>query len=186
MTARRLKLAALLGGLAGAGLALLATTQPWLTAHGDSFGSLAAGADTVAPSVTALAVAALALVAALAIANLAVRRVLAIVQLVLGLGVAAATLRALIDPVTALIPAVTEATGIAGNESVVSLTSRVDTSLWPSIALVGAGILILTAVVTLVFAARWPGSSPKYGPTATGQPVVNEWDALSNGTDPTD
>lgn len=186
MTDKRLKFVALLGGLLGAGLALLAATQPWLTAHGDTFGTLDARADTVAPSVTALAVAALALVGALTIANPVLRRVLAIVLLVLGIGVVAAIVKVLLDPVSALIPAVSEATGIAGHESVAALITTVEISFWPTLTIVAGGILILAALFTLVTSSRWPRSSSKYGPTGSPDAVVNEWDALSDGTDPTD
>ena len=99
MSARARRLIAFAGGVGGAALVLLATTQPWFTAHGEQFDPVDVAADVAAPSATALAVAALALVGAVAIANTGVRRVLGLVQLLLGIGVAVVTAGALGDAV---------------------------------------------------------------------------------------
>ncbi|MBX3093549.1 MAG: Trp biosynthesis-associated membrane protein [Cryobacterium sp.] len=184
---RRARSLAFLGGIAGAALALLSLTQPWLSAHVADTDPLAVGADVAAPAVSALAVASLALVGAVAIANTAVRWVLGAVQLLLGLGVVFATVTTLHDTVGAAVPAVSSVTGISGETSVRELVTGVDVALWPWLAIVAGGILMLTGVWTVMTARSWPGSGTKYGGTATAgsAPAVSEWDALSEGADPT-
>ncbi|HRN30238.1 MAG TPA: Trp biosynthesis-associated membrane protein, partial [Terrimesophilobacter sp.] len=174
------------GGVAGAALALLGATQPWFTVRGMSFGALAVGADIAAPSVTALSVAGLALVGAVAIANTVVRRVLAAIQLLLGLGVLIVTVRALMDPITAVLPTVSTATGVAGSDSLAALVGSVDGSVWPWFSLAGGAVLMLTAAWTFMTARNWPGSGSKYGGQAIVKSPVSDWDALSDGADPTD
>lgn len=186
MNPRRQRTLAFAGGVAGAALGLLGVTQPWFTAEGDSFGSLAVGADVAAPSVTALSVAGLALVGAVAIANTVIRRVLGVVQLLLGAGVLIVSIRALLDPISAVLPAVSSATGVAGSESVAALVSGVVASAWPWFSIAGGVVLAVTAVWTLVTASHWPNSGSKYGGAATTKSPVSDWDALSDGADPTD
>lgn len=184
---RRARSIAFLGGIAGAALTLLALTQPWLGVHVAGTDALAVGADVAAPAVSALAVASLALVGAVAIANTALRWILAAIQIVLGLGVVFATLSALSDTVGAAIPAVSGVTGISGETSVRELVTAVDVALWPWLAIAAGGILMLTGAWTAMTARSWPGSGTKYGGTATvgSTPTVSEWDALSEGADPT-
>lgn len=185
MSGRRARMLAFAGGIAGAGVSLLATTQPWFTARGDGFAPLAVGADVAAPSVTALAVAGFALVGAVAIANVLVRRILSPIQLLLGVGVGVVTARALGDPVAAVLPAVSASTGVAGSRSVVELVTGIDVSLWPGLALVGAAVLIATAVWTFATAPSWPASGSKYGGVDSTPTRASDWDALSDGADPT-
>jgi len=186
VTAQRRRLLAFLGGIAGAGVSLLATTQAWFTAHGAGFGVIEVGADVAAPSVTALAVAGFALVGAVAIANTLVRRILGVVQLLLGIGVALVTVRALLDPVSAVAPAVSSVTGVGGSHSVAGLIASVDVVFWPTFALVGAVILVATALWTFLTAPNWPRSGSQYGGTDSTPTRASDWDALSDGADPTD
>lgn len=186
MTPRAKRLLAFAGGVAGAALLLLATTQPWFKAHGEEFGTLDVSSDVAAPSITALAVAALALVGAVAIANTLVRRFLGIIQFLLGLGAVAVTATALADTVAAIVPAVSTATGIGGSDSAAAIITGVDVSLWPWIAIAGAGILMLTGAWTLATAGSWPASSSKYDAGDTTRGPASDWDALSEGADPTD
>lgn len=184
---RRARSLAFLGGIAGAALTLLSLTQPWLGVHVAGADALAVGADVAAPAVSALAVASLALVGAVAIANTVLRWVLGAVQLLLGLGVVLATSSTLGDTVGAAIPAVSSVTGISGESSVREIVTGVDVALWPWLAIAAGGILVLTGAWTLVTARSWPGSGTKYGgtETAASAPTVSEWDALSEGADPT-
>lgn len=185
MTARSKRLIAFAGGVAGAAVVLLAATQPWFTAHGE-FGSADVGTDIAAPSVTALAVAGLALVGAVAIAGTLVRRLLGVVQLLLGLGIVVVSVSAVADPVRAVVPAISAVTGVGGADSVASLISDIVVAAWPWVAMAGAGILILTGAWTLATAAGWPAPGSKYEATDAAKSPANDWDALSEGTDPTD
>ncbi|MGI9825309.1 Trp biosynthesis-associated membrane protein, partial [Agromyces sp. Marseille-Q5079] len=90
MSGGRLKSIALLTGLLGAGLALLAWSQTWFVlrlvgqeAQGAA-ASIDVGGGVASPAMAALGLAGLALVAAIAIAGPVLRVVLAVIQVLLG------------------------------------------------------------------------------------------------------
>jgi uncharacterized membrane protein (TIGR02234 family) len=202
---RRLKTAGLLAALALAGLALLAWTQPWFSATltGESAGHppLSAAGDHAAPALSALALAALAATGALAIAGPVFRLVLAALQLVLGACIALSSVLALADPVGAVEPLVTAATSITGHEAVAALIGELDPTGWPFAALAAGVLLVLVDLGILATGRRWPASGRKYqavrlarpdgrsegAGTASdgGEDAVSDWDALSDGEDPT-
>lgn len=188
MSGRRARALAFIGGVAGAGLALLSLTQPWLEARVTDVGSVLVGADVAAPAVSALAVASLALVGALAIANTVVRWILSGIQLLLGAGIIVATIGVLADTAGASLAAVSAVTGVSGDASVRAVIASVDVALWPWVAVAAGAVLILTAVWTAFTARSWPGAGAKYssGSAAPSTSTVSEWDALSQGSDPTD
>lgn len=206
MTGRRLKSAAILAIVLLAALELTASTQTWSTLSlvptaGDG-GDIDVVGTVAAPALSALALAGLALAAALAIAGPAFRVVLGLLQVVLGASVVLAAATAIADPVRAGSALVTEATAIAGQESVAALVDGSTATAWPVVALVCGASTALLGVVVLVTVRRWPDARAKrasrfepadgYGHGASTvetedgviDPVVS-WDDLSRGDDPT-
>jgi uncharacterized membrane protein (TIGR02234 family) len=209
----RLKSLTLVTGLLGAGLVLLAWSQTWFELHltgQDGAGAIAVGGGVASPALSALGLAGLALVAALAIAGPFLRVVLASIQILLGGSILLASTLALADPVGAVGPAVTDATGVAGSAPTAELVASAVATAWPTVAIVGGVLVVLAGVGALVTARRWPGSSRRYStvrtavePDATvgtdeaalphmdarrqaSDRAVDAWDELSRGDDPTD
>jgi len=182
---------ALLGGLV-----LLAWSQPWFTltlvaGSGDG-DAIVAGGDVAASGLVPLALTTLALVAALALAGPVFRVVLGVLESLIGACIVAVALVALSDPIAASASAVTESTGVTGHESVAALVAEVAVTAWPAVAAVLGAVVVLVGAFVTVTARRWPVSGRKYSrtriePEATDAPSdpIAEWDALSDGDDPT-
>ncbi|QHC66569.1 Trp biosynthesis-associated membrane protein [Rathayibacter oskolensis] len=206
MTGRRLKSAVILGIVLLAALELTSSTQTWftlgLTATEGDGASLDVVGTVAAPALSALALAGLALAAALAIAGPAFRVVLGVLQVVLGGSVVLAASTALGDPVRAGSSLVTNATAIAGQESVAALVDSSSSTAWPFVALVSGVVTAVLGAAVVATVRRWPDAEKKrvsrfepadgYGHGAstveteegTIDPVVS-WDELSRGDDPT-
>jgi hypothetical protein len=95
-------------------------------------------------------------------------------------------------PLSAVAPAVTEATGLAGGDALSDVVRAIVPSAWPVIALVGWVILLAASVVVLLTWRGWKTGGRRYRTdnaehTAHEGPVdaVDSWDELSRGTDPT-
>lgn len=206
MSGRRLKSVAILAIVLLAALELTASTQPWfgltLVAAVSDGSDLSVVGTVAAPALSALALAGLALAAALAIAGPAFRIVLGLLQIVLGGSVVLAAATALGDPVRAGSSLVSDATAIAGQESVAALVESTSSTAWPVVALVCGVLTAVVGALVLVTVRRWPDARKKrasrfepadgYGHGAstvetedgTIDPVVS-WDELSRGDDPT-
>lgn len=206
MSGRRLKSVAILAIVLLAALELTASTQPWfgltLVAAVSDGSDLSVVGTVAAPALSALALAGLALAAALAIAGPAFRVVLGLLQIVLGGSVVLAAATALGDPVRAGSSLVSDATAIAGQESVAALVESTSSTAWPVVALVCGVLTAVVGALVLVTVRRWPDARKKrasrfepadgYGHGAstvetedgTIDPVVS-WDELSRGDDPT-
>jgi len=188
MTGSRLKLLslALVGVLAA--LVLLAWSQPWFTVTLPDE-TITVGGDVAGAALPPLALASLALVLALAIAGPGFRIILGILEALLGLVVALVSGIALGDPVAASAPAITKATGISGADSLAALVEGVTTTAWPVVALIGGIMMGLLGIAITVTGGRWPQSGRKYSrsrlESADGSSPIDEWDALSEGDDPT-
>jgi len=150
----------------GSGLALLASTQPWfsvlLVAGSGHSGAITVQGSAAAPALTALALAGLALTAALAIAGPVFRIVLSLLGVLLGVSVLISAIGALGNAVQGASAAITAATGVAGEASVARLVARVDTQLWPAIAIAGGVVLVVANAAALVTFRLWPGPSKRY------------------------
>lgn len=190
MTGARLKLISLVGIAVLAALIFAAWSQTWftLTVQGKPFpvsGQVAGGA------LSALALASLALIAALAIAGRFFRAVLAVLLALLGICVIAVSVFAVVEPVVVATSAITKATGVAGAQSVAKLVTATSVTAWPAVAIVLGALMTLLGLAIVPTAGSWPESGRKYSRSRMAaaddeaQDPVQEWDALSEGDDPT-
>jgi len=194
MRGGRLKLVSILAGVLFAGLALLAWTQPWfdLVVQSPQGGELrlTAAGDVAAAPLSALALAVLASAGALTIAGRVFRVVLGALQVLLGASVATTASVALGDPVRAAGSAVTDATGVEGDESLHQLVSSAVATPWPAVALVAGVLVAVLGASVVLLSGAWPRAGRKYSATrlVAADPADDPaaaWDSLSGGDDPT-
>lgn len=188
MTPGRLRLISMAAIVAEAALVSLAWSQTWflLRLSGVELpvpGSVAGGA------LLPLALASLALVAALALAGPFFRVVLGVLDALLGVCVVAVSVWALSDPVRASLPILIDSTGISGEGTLLGMVASAPATPWPFVALALGVVVILTGIAVAVTSRAWPTSGAKYSrtraETADGT-AIHDWDALSDGDDPTD
>lgn len=195
MAGRSAKRLAMLLLLAGAGLGMLAWTQPWAQLRlGDGAELVGAGADA-SPGTMALAAAALAAVAALAIAGPFFRMVMGALMIVVG---GLSTWLALgVDAFRALGAAVRQHTALADDAAVRAVIDGGEGGLtaWPIVAAVGGALIAATGLFVLATGRGWPETGRRYSTTRLADAErggvvdtgdrVDQWDALSAGDDPT-
>ena len=190
MTGGRLKLVSLVAIALLAALIFADWSQTWftLTVQGKAF---PVSGQVAGSALSALALASLALIAALAIAGRFFRVVLGVLLALLGVCVVAVSAFAIGNPVVAATSAITKATGVAGAESVARLVTATSLTAWPVVAIVLGVLLTLLGLAIAPTARSWPDSGRKYSRSrltdsdaGTTDPV-EEWDALSEGDDPT-
>ena len=203
-----MKLPVVVVTIIGSALALLSWSQTWFEleltdASAQGTGEAIAVPGSVAsPALAALGLAGLALVAALAIAGPGIRLVLGVLEVVLGGCILLAAGVSLGNPVAAVAPAVTDATGVSGSGPTAELVATAAATAWPVAAIAGGVLLVLAGVAVLVTGTRWPASSRRYrgarladadGSAAHGASeraasdrAIDDWDELSRGDDPTD
>jgi hypothetical protein len=189
MTATRMKLLLLLAGIAFSALTLLAWTQEWFALTLLDGAVLSVAGEIAAPALTALALTGLVLVGALSIAGPFFRVILGSLQALLGFTVGLSAVIAIANPLTSSAAAITAATGVSG----ASAGEQVDVvagTAWPWVALVAGALLVVTGILVVATARRWPGATRKYQAVRlTGvdgtRTAVDDWDALSGGDDPT-
>jgi Tryptophan-associated transmembrane protein (Trp_oprn_chp) len=207
VSAARMKLPAIVATIVGAGLALLSWSQTWFeleltdAAAQGSGDAIAVPGSIASPALAAFGLAGLALVAALAIAGPAVRVVLGVLEVVLGGCVLLAVWITVGDPIGAVSPAVTDATGVSGSGPTAELVASADPTAWPVAAIVGGVLLVAAGVLVLATGTRWPASSRRYRAArladaeepvsnaargrAASDRAIDAWDELSRGDDPT-
>lgn len=190
MTGGRLKLLSLVGIALLAALIFADWSQTWftLTVQGKPF---PVSGQVAGAALSALALASLALIAALAIAGRFFRVVLGILLAMLGVCVVAVSAFAIGNPVVAATSAITKATGVAGTQSVAKLVTSTSVTAWPVVAIVLGVLLTLLGLAIAPTARSWPDSGRKYTRSrlteadTEAEDPVSEWDALSEGDDPT-
>ena len=189
MTGRRIKLYLLLGGIVVSGLVFLGWTQEWFSVVITEGPTLSVAGDVAAPALSTLALTTLVLVAALSIAGPFFRVVLGVLQTLLGATVVLSGVIALVDPVKASGASISDATGIAGNDPIHALVASVAVSAWPWVSTIAGALLAVIGVAVIATGRRWPGSSRKYSAVklepAAERSAVDDWDSLSDGSDPT-
>jgi uncharacterized membrane protein (TIGR02234 family) len=190
VTGARLKLISLVGIALLAVLIFAVWSQTWftLTVEGKLF---PVSGQVAGAALSALALASLALVAALAIAGRFFRVVLGILLALLGVCVVAVSAFAIGNPVVAATSAITKATGVAGTRSVAKLVTATSMTAWPVVAIVLGVLVVLLGLAIAPTARSWPESGRKYSRSRLAahdvdtQDPIQEWDALSEGDDPT-
>jgi len=183
--------------IAAAGAAALASaTQAWvwigLADGAAAFSELEVTGQKLNPSLSPVAIAALASALVLTIAGTVFRRVLGVLAVLLGAGIGVLAASALADPRGQSRWAVAEATGISGDAQD-ELVRSVSTTPWPVLAVACGAILAVAGLLVLLLGGRWRASGRKYeaaAPAAGGASAdepdrIAEWDALSDGDDPT-
>jgi hypothetical protein len=187
--ARKLRLYTIVAIGLVAVLTLLTTTQTWWTLH-LATRSLAIAGTVAGPALAALALCALVLAAALALAGPVFRLVLGLLQLLLAFTIVFTTILSLARPDQPSESAVQTATGIAGESSIDHLIKSVTLTPWGFVAVV-LGVVAFLLGLWLLFTFRfWPAPSRKYQavrfqPADGPRDAVVDWDALSDGSDPT-
>ena len=195
MTRARVRLLSLLAPGVVGGLALLAWTQAWVEVVVPDAAPISVAGDVAAPALPALALAMLALIAALALAGRIFRIVLGVLLSMLGAAITLSAVLVLADPVQAAAPSVTDLTGVEGPASVAALVESAALTLWPVVALAVGALGVVVGILIAVGSGRWPERTRRYDavrlerPDATGaarRDRFDDWDALSDGRDPTD
>lgn len=192
----------------GAGLSLLATSRPWVTARLDDavLGpiSVVASGRQAAALVPALALVALAGGVALLLARRTGRRAAGLLLVLAGAGTSSAAVSLLRSPQSGVRDLVGRAVGTVGApDAATTLTG------WPWLAVAGGVLVAAGGVLAVLRAGRWQGPRSRYDspapgthPTSTAGPAGAAgaaaatdsptdpdpgavWDALSRGEDPT-
>lgn len=189
MDARRLRLLTILAIPVVAALTMLSATQQWWTVDVTGKTLEVLGTDA-SPALSALALTSFALTAALAIAGPVFRYILAGLQVLTGATVLLATISSLADPVSTSSSIISEATGVAGTNSIAALVDSVTVTGWPTLAIISGSLTLLLGLFLLLTVRRWPIATKKYQAVRMEEPdaprsSVGDWDALSDGSDPT-
>ncbi len=191
----RSKLWLVCGVAVAGGLALYGATQVWVTL------SLAAGAaasgwlevtgQQVNQSLSPVAIAALAAALALTIAGRVFRRLLGVLVLLLGAGIAAIAVSVVRDPGAAVAGRLAEATGLEGPSQTDLVTSLMVSPLVAVTVAAGAA-LVLLGLLILFLGGRWRTGGRRYEADSGRARVVadepdriSDWEALNDGDDPT-
>lgn len=179
----------LLGGV----LALIGSTQTWVTATGfeaTHIQHVQLSGQEASPVITAMAVVTIVAGAALSIARKIGRWVIGILAIFATVTMGWATMNVMGNPLGAAAQKIAETTGTTGVAG-----DTVEVSLLPWLTVIGSGIGLIAALIALTVGARWPvGKTKKYEagvqhPTtqkADGRlDEIDTWDALSRAEDPT-
>lgn len=176
-------------------LALIAATQTWAAITVDAGAGAqifeATGQNQNA-ALSPVALAILAAAVALTIAGPIFRRLLGVLIAALGAGSAWLAFAIMRDPVESASSGLTELTGLAGGGHA-ELVVAVAPSVWPVIAGVSGCLAGVYGILIAVLGGRWGSSGKKYEATTSRdreRPIerdrISDWDALSNGDDPSD
>jgi Tryptophan-associated transmembrane protein (Trp_oprn_chp) len=187
--ARKLRLYTIVAIGLVAVLTLLTTTQTWWTLH-LATRSLPIAGTVAGPALAALALCTLVLAAALALAGPVFRFVLGLLQLLLAITIVLTTILSLARPDQPSESAVQTATGIAGSSSIDHLIKSVSLTPWGFVAVALGVVAFILGIWLLATFRFWPVASRKYQavrfqPADGPRDAVIDWDALSDGTDPT-
>lgn len=188
MTPGRLRLISMAAIVLAAAIVALSWSQPWYTLR-LSGAEYPVGGDVAGGALGPLALASLCVVLALGLAGPVFRIILAVLDALLGVCVVVVAAWSLSDPVRASLPALQQATGLTADEQafVQQIGSTVATA-WPYVGLAGGILMILVALGVAVTSRAWPVSGRKYTRTRAVTPEgdpIQDWDALSEGDDPT-
>lgn len=179
--------------LAAGAVALIGSTQTWAVAD-LADGALPVSGAIAVPVLQPLALTALALGLVLTLVGRALRYVLGALAVVVAAGLALLSApMVLAPPLSAVAPAVTERTGLAGTEAIAGVVQDVAATPWPLVTLVAATLIGLAGVAVLATGHLWAKGGRRYdavsetGARDDAAPLdaVDSWDGLSRGDDPT-
>ena len=126
----------------------------------------------------------------MSIASLIFRIIFAVLQFLIGLAIVISAWLAISSPIAASASAISTATGVGGESSIADLVSRTDQTAWPWLTVVFGVLVALGALLIASTARFWSSSSRKYQqvrfePASEHHNAVDDWDALTGGSDPT-
>ncbi len=191
-TPSRLRLVAFVLLALTAGGLFLAWSQPWFT-FGLETGPLVVRGDVAGGALPPLALVSLAMILALALSGPVFRTILGVLEVFVGIGAVTASAFALAQPEVVSSPALTKALGVSGRGSGF-LWSTIDATAWPVIGIVAGVLGVLAGLYIVITARSWPVSGRRFNRIRTepeGSEAeaeadpIREWDALSEGDDPT-
>ena len=179
----------LLGGV----LALIGSTQTWVTATGFEAAhiqNVQLSGQEASPVITAMALVTVAAGAALSIARRIGRWIIGIVVVLAAITMGWTTINVAINPASAVAQKIAETTGTTGLEQI---GPTIEVSMLPWLTVVGALIGLVGGIIALTVGRRWPvGKTKKYDVGAQQRrdkdgPLdeIDTWDELSRGEDPT-
>jgi uncharacterized membrane protein (TIGR02234 family) len=170
--------------LALGGVVVLCSTQVFSTVTPVDARPVRVPGQGVAPALAPLGIVLLAAAAALTIAGRVARIVLGLVLVLLGAIVVLLTLPSALDPSAGTRGAVSTATGVVGRVAAVAVGTP-----WPVIAATAGVLAALAGTVVLVRSPGWTSGGGRYRQARAAEgrrsDPVDEWDALTAGTDPT-
>jgi hypothetical protein len=189
VTGRRIKAILLVGGLAASGVVFLAWTQQWFAIELVDGKTLVIAGDVAAGALSTLALTCIVLVGALSIAGPVFRVVLGGLEALLGLTVVLSGVLALVDPAKASAATISDSTGISGSGPIHELVAGISITAWPWVSIIAGVLVVILGIAVIVTSRQWPGSSRKYSAVklepVSERTAVDDWDSLSDGTDPT-
>lgn len=179
----------LLGGV----LALIGSTQTWVTAVGFEaahIDSVQLSGQEASPVITAMALVTVAAGAALSIARRMGRWLIGIVAVLAAVAMAWASIDVVVNPLRAVAQKIAETTGTTATAEI---TPNIEVTVLPWLTVIGALIGAVGGLMTLTAGRRWPvGKTKKYdvGTQQRHDPdgpldEIDTWDELSRGEDPT-
>lgn len=190
--ARRAKSVAVVVLMAASGLVLLGTTQTWLNVTiADAHEAFPVSGSEAPPLAQPLALAVLALALVLTLVGRALRYVLGAIATAAGVGLVAAIVPVVTGPpAAAYAVAVTEHTGLSGDDAIAEIVTSVEQTAWPIVCLVASVVVVLAGAFVLATAHLWRAGGRRFDTTAhapSSGPVdpIDSWDELSHGEDPT-
>lgn len=179
--------------LLGGTLALIGSTQTWVTATGfeaTHITNVELSGQEASPVITAMSLVTIAAGAALSIARNVGRWIIGGVAILGALAIGTTTINIIFSPLNAAAQKISESTGTTATTDV---AGDIEVSLLPWLTVLGAVIVLAGGIIALTYGSRWSlGKTKKYdisGPTPVdhdGQlDEIDTWDELSRGEDPT-
>ena len=183
--------------LLGAGLVLLAGTRTWATVTVDGalpgLTTLTLTGGRAAPALIPVALAAAAGAIVLATSARIARLAVAVGLVLAGAAVAVNAARFAVDPDGAAGAAVSANLGVFddgssranGRSAILYGSSDVNFTVWPWVAVVGGGLILLVGVLTMIGGRGWSGPSRRYERAAGPGAVPGDSPVPTDRTDPT-
>lgn len=179
------------------GLTLAAATQTWvavdLVTGAAAVDGVTATGQSLSPALSPIAIAALASALVLTIAGPLFRRVLGGLVAVLGVGILLVALTVASDPRASARSSIAAVTGLSGDAQYTVVDAAQSTG-WPIVAMIAGPLLALAGLAVILLSGRWRAGGRKYQSQGGNRPAraanerpdrIADWDALSDGDDPT-